>query len=349
MRECTAQGAQQQAFANQELFAGSCAVVVMAITGELFGYIGVEGHIEKFRAVLQAAKVFCLDETGASVIAFIAEDAVQFQRMTDGFVDLQHHLVGHQQQIAWTLRRVRCQQQLQRLVGDQRAGTDQAAAADHIRATLLAEILATQAAGLAVVTVVGGDIEARVDEALGLAQFGAGAVEVDLLDVGDAEADLPAHQALVLGHGGGFGPQQLIAVAQGGERLVEGRREIVGTVAGNGVFAQVQQGMGLESARLLFGAFEGGLQALLRQVVGCRIGFDAIDSHGQHRAFVAAQARRFGDVLAHRQVLAGLAHITQGKEFGARAQGSKALLELGVEIEHSGTSLVWSIDVARGG
>jgi hypothetical protein len=67
----------------------------------------------------------------------------------------------------------------------------------------------------------------------------------------------------------------------------------------------------------------------LRQVVGGGVGFDTVDPHGEHRAFVVAQARRFGDVLAHRQVLAGLAHITQGKELGAGAQGSEALLELG--------------------
>ena len=327
------------------------AVVVMAVAGELLGDVRIEGHVEQFGAVLQAAEVFGLDETGAGVIALVAEDAVQFQRVADGLVDLQHHLVGHQQQVARALRGVRRQQQLQRLIGDFRAGTDQAAAADHIKATLLAEVLAAQGAGLAVAAVVGGDVQARVDEALGLTQFGAGAVEVDLLDVGDADAHLPVHQSLVLGHGGGFGAEQLVAIAQGREGLVEVGREIIGAVAGNSLLAQVEQGVGLESTGLLLGFLQCGLQAGLGQVVGGGIGFDAVDPNGQHRAFVTAQARRFGDVLAHRQVLAGLAHITQRKEFSARAQGSKALLELGVEIEHSGTSLVWSGDVAvlRGG
>jgi len=100
--------------------------------------------------------------------------------------------------------------------------------------------------------------------------------------------------------------------------------------------------MRLEPAGLLFGALKGGLQALLRQVVGRRVSLDAVDPHREHRTLVTAQAWRFGDVLAHRQVLAGLAHISQGKKLGARAQGSEALLELGVEIEHSGTSLLWS-------
>ena len=117
------------------------------------------------------------------------------------------------------------------------------------------------------------------------------------------------------------------------------------------MLAQVEQRVGLESAGLLLGAVQRRLQALLRQIVGRCVGFDTVDAHGQHRAFVTAQAWRFGDVLAHRQVLTGLAHITQRKEFSARAQGSEALLELGVEIEHSGTSLVWSggVAVLRGG
>ncbi|CAI8974628.1 hypothetical protein EMIT0P100_60150 [Pseudomonas sp. IT-P100] len=143
----------------------------------------------------------------------------------------------------------------------------------------------------------------------------------------------------------------MIAIAQGREGQVEVRREVIGAVAGDGLITQVEQGVGLEPAGVLLGFFQRGLQAGLRQVVGRGVGFDAVDAHGQHRAFVTTQARRFGDVLAHRQVLAGLAHITQRKEFSARAQGSEALLELGVEIEHSGTSLVWGCDVSvlRGG
>ncbi|MDT4879761.1 hypothetical protein FQZ97_1154650 [compost metagenome] len=94
------------------------------------------------------------------------------------------------------------QQQLQCLVSDFPPGTDQAAAADYIEAALLAEIFPAQGTGLAVVAVEGGDFQGRVDEALGLAQFSAGTVEVDLFDLGQADAGLPVHQALVLGHCG---------------------------------------------------------------------------------------------------------------------------------------------------
>ena len=203
LRQRTAQRAQQQAFTDQELLAGGCAVVVMAVAGELFGYLRIEGHVEQAGTVLQAAEVFGFDETGAGVIALVTEDAVQLQRVADGFVDLQHHLVGHQQQVALALRGVWRQEQLQRLVGHLGPGTDQAAAADDVRRALLAEVLAAKAAGLAVVAVVGRDVQAGVHKTLRLAQFGAGAVQVDLLDVGDAEADLPVHQALVA-----YSPQQ---------------------------------------------------------------------------------------------------------------------------------------------
>jgi hypothetical protein len=80
-------------------------------------------------------------------------------------------------------------------------------------------LLAAEGAALAVVAVVGGDVDAGEDKALGLAQFGAGAVEVDLLDVGEP-SDFPVHQALVLGHGGGFAPSNGSS-RSGTGRLVE--------------------------------------------------------------------------------------------------------------------------------
>src|SRR5690606_14224279 len=80
-------------------------------------------------------------------------------------------------------------------------------------------------------------------------------------------------------------------------------------------------------------------QAALRDVLSCGVGFHAIEAHGQHCAFVTAQIRRFGNVLAHAQVLAGLAHVTQRKELGATLQGSKPLRKLSGKIEHAGWPL----------
>ena len=39
------------------------------------------------------------DEARAGVVALVAEDAVELERVADRLVDLQHHLVGHEQQV----------------------------------------------------------------------------------------------------------------------------------------------------------------------------------------------------------------------------------------------------------
>ncbi len=78
----------------------------------MFGNVRVERHVQQRGAVLQVTEVAGLDEAGACVIALITQDAVELQWMADGFVDLQDHLVGHQQQVARTLGRIRRQQQL---------------------------------------------------------------------------------------------------------------------------------------------------------------------------------------------------------------------------------------------
>jgi len=91
--------------------------------------------------------------------------------------------------------------------------------------------------------------------------------------------------------------------------LVEVRRQIVGDVAGDVLVAHIQQGVRLDLPGLLFGALKGGLQAGKGNVVGRGVGFDTVETHGEHGAFVVAQVWRFGDVLAHRQVLAGFANV----------------------------------------
>ncbi len=58
------------------------------------------------------------DEAAAGVIALVAEDAVQLQRVADAFVDLKHHLRGHQQHVGGSRRALRRLQQRQRLAHD---------------------------------------------------------------------------------------------------------------------------------------------------------------------------------------------------------------------------------------
>ena len=254
--------------------------------------------------------------------------------MADGLVDLQDHLVRHQQQVTRAVGRIRSEQQLQGFVGHLAGGAYQAEALDYAGTALLAEVGTAQGAGLAVVAVEGGHAQAGEHETLGLTQLRAGAVEVDLFDSRGPQADFPAHQALILGHGDGLIAEQLVAVAQGREWLVEVGRQVVGDVAGHRLLVQVEQGVGLDQPGLLFRTLKGALQAGKGNIVGRGVGFHAVETHGEHGAFVMAQVRRLGDVLAHRQVLAGFANVAQGEKFGGGAQGTEVFLERGVVFEH---------------
>ena len=67
---------------------------------------------------MEGTKVGQLDEAGAGVVALVAQDAVQLQRMADTLVDLQHHLVRRQHQGAGVGRAGRGAQELHRLAAD---------------------------------------------------------------------------------------------------------------------------------------------------------------------------------------------------------------------------------------
>ena len=84
---------------------------------------------------------------------------------------------------------------------------------------------------------------------------------------------------------------------------------------------------------MLFGALKGGLQARQGNVVGRRVGFHTVETHGEHGAFVVVQVRWFSDVFAYGQVLAGFAYVAQREEFGAGAQGTEVFFECGVVVE----------------
>ncbi len=217
LRQGAAERTQQAAFADQVFLARGAAVVVLAVAGQLLGDFRVEADVEQAGAVLVATEVLGLDEAGTGVVALVAEDAIQLQRVADRLVDLQDHLVRHQQQVAAAARGVRRRQRLQGLVGDAWRGADQAEALDHFGAALLAGMVAAETAGLAVMAVVGGDAGAGIDEALLVVLLGAGAVQVELFLAADFEEYAPVHQALVARHLGGFLGEQFVALGEGGK------------------------------------------------------------------------------------------------------------------------------------
>lgn len=327
LRQGAAERTQQAAFADQVFLARGAAVVVLAVAGQLLGDFRVEADVEQAGAVLVATEVLGLDEAGTGVVALVAEDAIQLQRVADRLVDLQDHLVRHQQQVAAAARGVRRRQQLQGLVGDARRGADQAEALDHFGAALLAGMVAAETAGLAVMAVVGGDAGAGIDEALLVVLLGAGAVQVELFLAADFEEYAPVHQALVARHLGGFLGEQFVALGEGGERGVLVRRAILRAAACRRQSADVEQGVPGDPLGLPFGLLQGGLQAGRGEIVGGGVGFHAVQPYAEHGAAVLAEVRRFADVAAHREVLAATLDVAQGVEFGATAERREAVFQ----------------------
>ncbi|ETN86426.1 hypothetical protein NECAME_16328 [Necator americanus] len=126
LRERPAERPLQHAVADQVLLARRTAFVVECIRRGFFAQLGVERHVQQRGTVLIAAEHLRLHEAPASEVALVAENPVQFEWMTDRFVNLQHHLVRHQQQVARARRAVRCREQLQRLVRYTGAGAIEA-------------------------------------------------------------------------------------------------------------------------------------------------------------------------------------------------------------------------------
>ncbi|MCY1361978.1 hypothetical protein D9M69_486760 [compost metagenome] len=145
-------------------------------------------------------------------------------------MDLQHHLVRHQQQVGGGGGRVGRQQQLQRLIGDPHRGALEAQALEYFAAALLAAAVAAEAAGLAVAAVEGGDADAGIGEAQVLPLLGARAVEVELFMALVVQIEVPVHQARVGGDARGLLRQQVETFGEAGGGRIQPRRCVAGAV-----------------------------------------------------------------------------------------------------------------------
>src|SRR5215472_9320258 len=114
-----------------------CSVVVPAVAGELLAACRVEGDVQQLRAVAIRPEHVGRDKARAREIAFIAEDAIELEGMSDRFVDLQDHLIGHQQYVHRPARAVRRGNDLERLLRDATPAAHEAEARQDLRATLL--------------------------------------------------------------------------------------------------------------------------------------------------------------------------------------------------------------------
>ena len=77
------------------------------------------------------------------------------------------------------------------------------------------------------------------------------------------------------------------------------------------------------------------MQALTRQVTGRRVGLDAGDPYAEHRALIAAEARRLGYLFTHRQLLVVLAHVAQRPVLGRAVQSGEVALECAEGLDHA--------------
>ena len=106
LRRHTTQWSLQDTIFDQILVGGNSTFIVIAVAGDLIGLGRIERDIEQIGAIAIAAEHLRRDETGSGIVAFVSKNAVQLQGMADAFMDLQHHLVRHQQQVAYAGRTI---------------------------------------------------------------------------------------------------------------------------------------------------------------------------------------------------------------------------------------------------
>ncbi len=165
LRKRAAERTFEHAVADQILLARFGTVVVECVRGGFLAQFRVEGHVQQFRTVAVRAEHFLLDEAPAGEVALITENTIEFERMADRFVNLQHHLIGHQQQIPLARRAIRRGQQLQRFIGDTDTRTVEAEACQHFHAALpQGAVVAAEGTHLRVAVGVCGHAQLRHDE-----------------------------------------------------------------------------------------------------------------------------------------------------------------------------------------
>ena len=124
-------------------------------------------------------------------------------------MDLQHHLVGHQQQIALARGAVRRRQQLQCLVGNARAGAVETVTGQHFETALRERaVVAAQRAHLGVAIGMRGDAQLWHDEAETLIDAHAVAGDVELIGMRDLHARRALDNARIDIGGRAFACQQ---------------------------------------------------------------------------------------------------------------------------------------------
>ena len=141
------------------------------VARELLGARRVERDVQELGAVAVGAEHVGRDEARAGEIALVAEDAVELERMSDRLVDLQHHLVGRQQDVHRPDGQFGASEQLQRLFGDTPTAACEAETLEDFDAALLADAaLAVQRALLRDAVGMRGHADRRIQVAVATAR-----------------------------------------------------------------------------------------------------------------------------------------------------------------------------------
>jgi hypothetical protein len=172
---------------------GGSALVVPAVAGELFPDRGIERDIEKIGAVPVRPEHLRRDEARAGEVPLVAENAVELERMSDRLVDLQDHLVRHQQHVHRSARAIGGPDELERLLGNARIAPSNAKRPRILVASLLADpTMAVERPGLRDPTRVRGHRHTREQEAKVLDDVAAVARDEPLRRVDDVGRPRPS-------------------------------------------------------------------------------------------------------------------------------------------------------------
>ena len=334
-----AQAALQHAVLDQQFARCGVAAIVKGIAGQLIRPARIEAHVHQGRPVLQPAEILRLDEAPAGVIAFIAQDAIEFQRVADGLVNLQHHLVRHQDQVHVAAGAIGRLQQLQRFVRD------------ALRLTLPALRLEGFAAKLAGVrpgarlrlhALRGGRAERDVHHVKVLTDVGAVRGEIRQLRLHRHGARAAVHQQLRALHGAAGAMQAVLDLRQ---------RRLCQRLAARALILPLRRRAlrGREAMHLVrAGGARGGqrpLEAAL-QALGAQIGGRGktkmpVHQHFAHGAGVERALVLFWLVIAHAAHRRGLAGVAQAGPIRRLAGVAQcAFREADFLFEH-GESRVW--------
>jgi hypothetical protein len=147
---------------------GRGAFVVGGVAGQLIGHARVEGDIEQRRAVAVAAEHVQRHEAEAGIVALVAEDAVELQRVADALVDLQRHLAWHQHQVHDARRAFRRIEEGQCLFGDARTLGVKSQLVELLKPALARAAGTTAGADLGLCAGMGDSAQARIDQIEGL-------------------------------------------------------------------------------------------------------------------------------------------------------------------------------------